>query len=404
MNRIHTISMRLRCLTPVFAGNGEKFKPSEYIYDRYNQRVYFLKESAWIQFLYDKRIFPSYSQNLIEKISQGGTFSIYEWLENHFLRQSGFRNMQELLRDLETKGVVEKGEKADVKAPSQRNRGRYHAPRDSKGSVNEVLRFARTAGEVYIPGSTLKGAFRTAVLVQMIDKASVSTRTRLWGDVSRSYNKWSANNAGKDLEKTLATGKLRNLKKPDFVLDSLFRGLSVSDAMPESYELGIVQKVDWGDQAAKRGRDPKNLPIYRESLLPGSMLTFQVSIDASVMAEAGIQNVDDLLEALRAFTNLQHDLIRKIFDSSYLDAMEKADLLLGGGTGYISKTLVYPLAPDKEAGTRVVRKLMTDQFRWHKHEEDRDISPHTMKLTRWNGEIQMMGLCQLEVLSDDCLR
>ena len=396
--------MRLRCLTPVFAGSGEKFKTSEYIYDQDHQRVYFLKESAWIQFLYDKRIFPLFSKSLIEEISQGESFLIYDWLERHFLRQSGFRNMQDLLHDLEIKGVVEKGEKADVKPPAQRGRGRYSRPSKGKVSVNDVLRFARTAGQVYIPGSTLKGAFRTAVLAQMLKRAPASTQNRLWGDVSRSYNRRSANNAGKDVEKTLATGKPRNPKKPDFALDSLFRGLSVSDVVPESYEMGIVQKVDWGEQAAKKDRDPKNLPIYRESLLPGSTLTFQISIDESVMAEAGIRGSGDLLEALRSFMNLQYSLVYRIFDKSYLAAMEKADLLLGGGTGYISKTLVYPLAPDQSSGVRVVRTLMADQFPWHKHDMDRYISPHTLKLTRWNGEVQMMGLCQLEVLSDDRLR
>lgn len=91
---------------------------------------------------------------------------------------------------------------------------------------------------------------------------------------------------------------------------------------------------------------------------------------------------------------LSHPFLQNKEDE--LSDIQKVDLLLGGGTGFLSKTLVYALAPRREDAVYVTRKLMEASFRNGKHFRDKVISPHTLKLVRVGDNCYLMGLCYLE--------
>lgn len=82
--------------------------------------------------------------------------------------------------------------------------------------------------------------------------------------------------------------------------------------------------------------------------------------------------------------------------------MKKNDLILGGGTGYISKSIIYALAPSVEDGVYVVKKIMKEQFKKGHHDEGEDISPHTLKLAKMGNRYQIMGMCKLETVEELC--
>ena len=82
--------------------------------------------------------------------------------------------------------------------------------------------------------------------------------------------------------------------------------------------------------------------------------------------------------------------------------VEKIDnsMFLGGGAGYFLKTVSYILFYEEKEydGTDFTRDLLkkTTPYK-HKHENDRDISPHMQKCTRCNGKMYEMGKCGIEL-------
>lgn len=86
---------------------------------------------------------------------------------------------------------------------------------------------------------------------------------------------------------------------------------------------------------------------------------------------------------------------------------------LGGGSGYASKTAVYPLfdGEDSEQTVRIVQQIMVNTTTFdkktrrnlHKHEDDLrlyGISPHTIKCTYYHDQLLQMGLCQLDKIEE----
>ena len=124
--------------------------------------------------------------------------------------------------------------------------------------------------------------------------------------------------------------------------------------------------------------------------------------DASAMGHFGIHNFKDFVDVLREFVNFQYEILKKPFENYAKEELQdiknarNADLVLGGGAGYISKTLVYALAPNKEDAVYVVRKLMESMFKRGHHGLDTEISPHALKMAEVDGANYLMGLCYLD--------
>jgi CRISPR-associated protein Csm5 len=102
---------------------------------------------------------------------------------------------------------------------------------------------------------------------------------------------------------------------------------------------------------------------------------------------------------------MQQELFYARFSSLAEDAeqpMQKsASVVLGGGTGYQSKTITYPLFKNQQRAVKVVGRMMTKQFNNHKHELDSEkykVSPHMLKTTMYNGKYYQMGKCSIEFI------
>lgn len=391
MTRKDYQTWRLTCLSPVFAGSGDVWNPGQYLYDPQKETVFLLNEHPWIQFLYKEKVFPQFSQYVMDCMEQQRPASLFVWIRDHMIRKNSFRSMEEIISAMEKSGVIRKEEKVEIGLT------RY----GKKDSANEIHTFIRGAGgQYYVPGSTLKGAFRTAILSCAVRRHPEKYRS-YWQDTLRASRKNDFERVGRELETAAAAPAEYRSKPAVAMLHSYFRGLSVSDARIMTEKMGVVQKWDWSDRAAFQNERPKSLPIYRECLVPGASLQFSVSVDPELMAPLDIRSAEDVLAAVREWTDEQYQLLNPVFgknSQNLLEPMKKADLLLGGGTGFFNKILLYSLVPDRESAVRAARELMCDQFRRHHHDRDRILSPHTLKLTRWNNEMCLMGLCRLEAL------
>ena len=68
-------------------------------------------------------------------------------------------------------------------------------------------------------------------------------------------------------------------------------------------------------------------------------------------------------------------------------------MILGGGTGFINKTILYALASNQRSAVRVVNALLKKA----KRNQDTELAPRTLKLVyNAQDETFLMGLCRLK--------
>ncbi len=376
--------VRLTTYSPTFIGSGEKYKKDNYIYDPDKKTVRFLKEGKWISFLSNHGIMDDFAATLLR---DGNRFDLFRYLKNQPSLQRKYRSVWDVLRAMEKAGAIDR----EVTYFSV---GKDKGPNDIDGHIMDV------EGNPYIPGSSLKGAFRTAILSHEIRKNPSRYRST-WAALERAAgDKREMGNIVGRLEKEMGLAGGKDMVK------SYFRGLTVSDAVLKEGNLCVAAKADLsvGDD------DIHQVALFRECLDIDAELEFTIGIDDSEvgMGHYGIKNFSDLQKVLREFVDFQYEILQSPFrkngEAELRDIKnhQNADMLLGGGTGFLTKTLLYSLAPDRRQAVYVTRKLMEKMFRKHYHNEDRDISPHTMKLVSMDGETCLMGLCYLEEVKELC--
>ena len=385
--------MELDVCTPLFIGSGEKITKLDYVYQSSNGMVYMLDEAKWASFLKRARLMNDFTSK-VEAL--GKRFSLDSYLKNH--RELAARlHTSDIVMELKRRGVFHEGIPAYVTGKNP----------------NDIVTFARNGlGERYIPGSSLKGAFRTAILAYVLLNID---RTKCYNKLEHATRN-AVDETMDDVEKYLGI-RIDKDGKYDMV-NSRFKGLTVSDAKLINETAAIVQKWDLSLTKSQSEKKPKYLPIYREAIVPATKAVFTIGIDGSErgMGEIGVKTAGNLLHALSVFRDLQYktykEAIDKVYKGSvdhsvfrYLDELNEANLVLGGGTGYISKTLIYPIAGSREKGKSIARKILSEQFDRpgrkydHKHCYDDIISPHTLKLTKSN-DMHMMGLCNIKVVKE----
>lgn len=378
---MHYWKVSLVCLSPVFVGSGEKFKKSEYIYDKRAGEVHFLDESGWIRFLGRHGIMEDFSNVLLANPFHLNLFG-YLSHQDRLCREYG--SIGNILHAMKKERAVLRTE------PYLGN---------PEKAPNEIAGFVLDArGNPYIPGSSLKGAFRTAILAHHILQ-NRGAYSKDWENIRRAAgNKRDMGKAMDNLEREAAIPLDKNGKRD--MVKSYFRGLTVSDASLVNGGLCVVPKTDLGLHTFRT----HEVSLFRETLKADSTLEFTLGLDddASAMGHFGIHNFKDFVDVLREFVKFQYEILKKPFESFATEELhdikgaKNADLVLGGGAGYISKTLVYALAPNKEDAVYVVRKLMENMFKRGHHGKDTEISPHALKLAEVDGRNYLMGLCYLD--------
>lgn len=296
-----------------------------------------------------------------------------------------------MIQTLAKSGVLSNPKTADV--PYSKNQ---------KNALNDIHTFIKNSGgRMYIPGSSLKGAFRTAIITAMIRKDRTKYG-KYWNDIvtAAEVEGYLAQNIGnvldcleKELFIPIGEDRKRNM------VNSYFRGLTVGDSSTASKAGIIVQKADLGETEER----PHTISLWRECMAPGDTVTFKLGIDSVEMKALGISDAKGLIQCLQDFVDFQCDLLWQSFgDTNEIQEMQHTDLLLGGGSGFLSKTVIYALAPDVQSGLDVVKRLMAEQFKRGHHDQREHISPHTLKLAKRGNSYQVMGMCKLEMEEELC--
>ena len=114
----------------------------QYLYDARTQRVYFLNERLWVKFLFENNLLPEFEELIKTKMRAG---TLCEWL-----LAKGYD-----IGALD--GAVT--EYADVAVLPE-------VIAANKTRLTEIVRTVHSVdGQPYIPGSSIKGALRTGLLI-----------------------------------------------------------------------------------------------------------------------------------------------------------------------------------------------------------------------------------------------
>lgn len=385
----------LECLAPIHIGSGVRLKKYDYIYDGRGRvgTASFVSQGRLMRLLAAEGLVDAFASDLLHREVR----DLGIWLREHHVPQARIKN------------IITRQAKAYV---SQLD------PKDKKTLNDLACMMTLADGRPYIPGSSIKGAMRTAILHHLLQQ-NQALKTKYWGEVTRAIGDRSANAGGlkKKLQRLalalenelLAQLDYRDAKGElsDAAMRSVMRGIVVGDASPaRPISTVILAKTD---ATTKRGRDGKYqhaIPLVRECLPTGARLELQLSLDPSVTRIIGLDSIATLLEWCREYSQFGLELLDAAFGQRYSAALgeaREAHLLLGGGPGFISKTLFYSLAPSAAVGGRALAVLLDRYFidrrkngPAHEHVRlDTAITPRTLKLAQTDEEHWLIGLAAL---------
>lgn len=374
----------LQIITPVYIGDGTKLTAKDYFYSSKEQKAYFFNVRKWHQFIYQHGLFSAYEKYISNVHDKR---NLLTWLEEHDFT----------LEDV--KDIITSESFATVNIINV----------EKKNTLNDVDKHVHQLdGSLYVPGSSIKGAFRSAILHALLKKKP-AIKNRYWQLVNAEINKpyfnprKSLNRLTTNLENDLLhTLQLEEKHKPvpsNNAVCSSLRGLQVSDTLrSENIQVAILQKIDAGfNKFGKAGFHP--LPIFKECMLPGAKLMFDVKLDKAMMATVGINSIDDLLSITQQYVDEIIRILKDAFKKEHPDpfcGIDAANIFVGGNVGFHSKTLLALLAPDDNTAKNTIKVLLNKEFPKHEHIiYDKFASPRLLKCTIYNGELLMMGLAEV---------
>ena len=371
MNVIKTYKIIARTLAPVHIGSGEKIGKKEYWYNKKKGQVGILDMQAFYKGLTEKKLLNEFMNYMLFEKKQ----LLYQWMNTQNITQEELREW--------TKYVL--GTK-DAEIENDKNR--------------DILLFCKNAyGMPYIPGSSIKGALRTCLLTaQILEKLKKNPEEyRVEKDeiTENTRNKKKLELLEKGIEQkelhTLIrrneTGDLENKGKA--TMDCM-AGIRVSDSNPlDMKTLTLCKKID----LPRRGKE-QELPIYRECIKPNTVFTFEISIDTSVWTQNGNAipyTIEDIKKSI--------DIMFSYYQSVFLDKFREKNqyqagtFCLGGGVGYPSKTVTYPILG--EENWKIVSEILSEVTNEdRKADWESRIAPRVKKCTNYAGRTYDMGICR----------
>lgn len=301
-------SVTLTTFGPVFIGGGKKLRKSEYIYDVNRSQVHIVDGPRLTRYLSKQKKLDSFLQYL-EKFGKGA--DLKRFLNDSNIKQEEWNHF--------TTGTERVNQGKTVASPPSQNNGRKKVPNPGDRPMNDLDLFVRDGqNEVYIPGSSLKGALRTIIL--------------------------------QDIEE-------------DTYENAMFKKIKVSDSRPIANDhMAIYQKIDINKAC-------KPMPLYRECVDAGTEVHFDLAIEDDVISIGVIekkikqfyQNYSKWLDGFKMTEGGKQFMSNGGFPKMLNAENHPQVIFLGGGAGFVSKTLQYQMHPKEEA-KREVYQVLKRQF------------------------------------------
>ena len=367
--KMKTYKIILTTIGPVFVGDGKSLHKKEYIKDK-------------------QRIIVPDMRKMYSDLSRLGLAEKYE----EYMLSSQRDDLGMWLR------------RQRVKPEMINSWSRYYLQCDTEGySLNEmnIMTFLKDPyGCPYIPGSSLKGVIRTILLsyAMMNGRDSYSS---MKGDLHReifssrdSRTRYLTKQTRQLEVMTFHTMKRLNEKERDVqnAVNDVMSQCIVSDSCPlDPSDLIFCQKLD-----AHRDGLVKPLNLGRECIAPGTQIEFDLTI-----SDQFPYSIEQIKEAVEKFATRYYNSFSKYFKDKVKDIRppKVTYIWLGGGVGYVSKTVMYPLYGYKEGlenVAEIMRHTVRDENHGHKNDVKLGVSPHILKCTKYQGKLYEMGQCSIK--------
>lgn len=327
---------------PVFVGSGQNLKKKEYIFDEKKGRVKIIDVNKMLGFICkDKNLMRDY-----EKLMMSGDKNddLQSFFNDHKISEKDYKNW--ILRECNVKGNFN-GE-----------------------DINTFVRDGR--GEAYIPGSSLKGMFRTVILSYLIRHADEEYKNEMRARVAEDFSDEHLDEVDKAMSVKFLHSKLTDSDRKDMV-NSIMRGLIISDSKKiADKNMALYKKFDMSVKG-----EGHSLNLVRECV------DFKVKIETTITIDTTIfpYSKDDLFKMFEEFTQYYKEILEDKFKGCPKHSVSNKRFFLGGGAGFISKTDLYALFDEKKA-IEITGRILDSKFQNKEHLSDakvHGISPRILK-------------------------
>lgn len=327
---------------PVFVGSGQNLKKKEYIFDEKKGRVKIIDVNKMLGFICkDKNLMRDY-----EKLMMSGDKKddLQSFFNDHKISEKDYKNW--ILRECNVKGNFN-GE-----------------------DINTFVRDGR--GEAYIPGSSLKGMFRTVILSYLIRHADEEYKNEMRARVAEDFSDEHLDEVDKAMSVKFLHSKLTDSDRKDMV-NSIMRGLIISDSKKiADKNMALYKKFDMSVKG-----EGHSLNLVRECV------DFKVKIETTITIDTTIfpYSKDDLFKMFEEFTQYYKEILEDKFKGCPKHSVSNKRFFLGGGAGFISKTDLYALFDEKKA-IEITGRILDSKFQNKEHLSDakvHGISPRILK-------------------------
>lgn len=374
-NNITCMNIVLETVGPVFIGKGGKYQKSEYILDTAGKMFYVMD-----------------TLEMYNGLKKTGMLSTYEkWV----LSQPANVNLFNFVRD------------NNISPGTYGKWARYRFPVSNIAELaqknSEIMPFMKDAYNLpYVPGSSLKGALRNAVLnselLRMKDKKledSVERAARNYNGRRNTYLRKEAADIDVRLFHTLGRVDEKGREvDPKNAVNSVFQGLRVSDSKPLPIDsLGLYRKTD-----VLPDGEVSSPPLTRECIRPGIKIEFTAWIDRDIFP----YGPEDIARCVQDMYRSEREKFLKYFPKTQQYAGNM--IYIGGGAGFVSKTAVYSLFGEQKRAVECASVILdnTDSVKKGKktgeHLSDPEkygVAPHTRKDAKFKEQRYELGLCRL---------
>ena len=339
----------------VFIGCGKSYTKKEYLFDPKRNMVSFLDEQKFFTYLAEHHLADAYEGFILENMSR----NLLEFLRN-------VCNLPQATINSLVRCSIYAGDALD-----------------ERHTLKEIQRFIRDGnGQVYVPGSSIKGAVRTVLLKAILLKNPPKNP-----DPTLPFQKYDT--FEQEYFHTLSLKTDGNgcvqVHNP---LNSIMQGVRISDSQPiPDSKLCLAQKIDeFADETYNK------INICRECIKPGTKIHCTITLDQSILHHSITK--ESILEAIALVSaHYQKTVLRHY--PHIPNFMTSRTILLGGGVGFQSKTVVDPYH-GKQA-LKVTADILDKNFRNHHHLRDvaEGLSPRALKQTDFNQTAYPYGTCEV---------
>lgn len=333
---------------PVFIGSGQKLQKKEYIFDKNKGRVKVIDVNKMLGFICkDKNLMRDYEKLMM---SSDKNDDLQSFFDDHKISEKDYKNW--ILRECNVKGNFN-GE-----------------------DINTFVRDGR--GEAYIPGSSLKGMFRTVILSYLIRHADEAYKNEMRARVVEDLSDEHLDEVDKEMSVKFLHSKLTDSDRKDMV-NSIMRGLIISDSKKiADKNMALYRKFDMSVKG-----EGHSLNLVRECV------DFKVKIETTITIDTTIfpYTKDELFKMFEEFTQYYKEILEDKFKGCPKHSVSNKRFFLGGGAGFISKTDLYALFDEKKA-IEITGRILDSKFDNKEHLSDakvHGISPRILKCVEIKG-------------------